>query len=149
MIKKLLAVAVLALSTSVNAAMVNVGGNEYEVSIVTGSFSALSADLTTQVWWGNATLASEFAAALPGGLGTNFFIYGPAFAYGNSGTNVDNMMQFSHFAPWYSDQGTTASEGGLKYATATLVNAAVPIPAAGWLFMSALIGLVGKKRLSR
>ena len=26
---------------------------------------------------------------------------------------------------------------------------AVPIPAAGWLFMSALIGLLGKKRLSR
>ncbi len=25
----------------------------------------------------------------------------------------------------------------------------VPIPAAGWLFMSALIGLIGKKRLSR
>lgn len=27
--------------------------------------------------------------------------------------------------------------------------AAVPVPAAGWLFMSALVGLAGKKRLSR
>ena len=30
-----------------------------------------------------------------------------------------------------------------------LVTTAVPVPAAGWLFMSALIGLVGKKRLTR
>lgn len=36
-----------------------------------------------------------------------------------------------------------------SYASFLVAPAAVPVPAAGWLFMTALVGLVGKKRLAR
>lgn len=36
-----------------------------------------------------------------------------------------------------------------SYASFLVAPAAVPVPAAGWLFMTALLGLVGKKRLAR
>lgn len=43
-----------------------------------------------------------------------------------------------------------AVSSGYRWATVgSFLVAEVPIPAAGWLFISALAGLVGKKRLSR
>ena len=38
---------------------------------------------------------------------------------------------------------------GFIYGSASVTVSAIPIPAAGWLFMSALMGLTGKKRLFR
>ncbi|NNE77504.1 MAG: hypothetical protein HKN31_10585 [Pricia sp.] len=50
---------------------------------------------------------------------------------------------------WINDlRQRNSSQDGQLYALSPLFTAPVPIPAAGWLFMTALLGLVGKKRLS-
>lgn len=77
---------------------------------------------------------------------------------------VDDMYLDAYYAWNYGQPGSDRTEvhpdlamaldtgwtgyGAIVYAQFT-ESAVVPLPAAGWLFITALVGLVGKKRLSR
>lgn len=57
---------------------------------------------------------------------------------------------FGKGGDWIEDgRQRSSSQEGQLYAMSPLFTAPVPTPAAGWLFMTALFGLVGKKKLSR
>jgi hypothetical protein len=93
MLKILLAVTCLMLSMAVNAATVTVGGTDYDVSTVSGTYNDLSATLQAQIWWDDAGLADEFAAAT-GGLegypnGCCGGVIGPLFAFQDSSGVVE------------------------------------------------------------
>jgi hypothetical protein len=70
----LVATAVLtAQPQAAHAAIFTVGGTQYDITTVTGTFDNLSSTLTnpaTAPWWGNSGLAKSFAEAVFAGLGT-------------------------------------------------------------------------------
>ena len=51
------------------AFVVNVGGSNYDVTTVSGTFDDLQATLSTQPWFGNSSQAYAFANAVSDGLG--------------------------------------------------------------------------------
>ena len=79
------------------ALVVNVGGSDYDVTTVAGKYSDLQATLSTQPWFGNATLAQTFANTVFDGLGSGD---GPVFAYGVF-TQVFNPIISLDFAQGY------------------------------------------------
>ena len=70
-----------------NALVVNVGGQDYEVTAFAGSYTDHKAKFANppapgvMPWWGNQSLANTFATAVGTGLGTNFIGVGPLFAW--------------------------------------------------------------------
>lgn len=60
--------------------------------------------------------------------------------------SCETFLDDIDFCSSYEDFGFTG--GGVAELTYEVVSQ-VPVPASAWLFMSALIGLVGKKRLAR
>jgi hypothetical protein len=73
------------------AVVVNVGGSNYDVTKVFGAANALP-NLSTQPWFGNVSLAEQFAAAVNNQLGITF-ASGPLFATA-IGTNSVNASAF-------------------------------------------------------
>jgi hypothetical protein len=63
--------------------VVEVGGSNYEVSTVSGTYNSLLTTLSAQPWFGNPTLAQTFATEVSSGLGLpNGDVQGPLFATG-------------------------------------------------------------------
>ena len=128
---------------AVNAATVTVGGTEYDVSTVSGTYNDLSATLQAQIWWDDAGLADEFAAATGGLEGyPNDGGIGPLFAFQDSSGVVD--LYATILGPAGTFLGNTEFGDSFVYAVAAVSQ--VPLPAAAWLFGSALVGLVGLGR---
>jgi hypothetical protein len=67
------------------AAIFTVGGTQYDITTVTGTFNDLSSTLTnpaTAPWWGNANLARSFAFKVELRLGIKTYGFGgPIFAW--------------------------------------------------------------------
>lgn len=136
----------------VNAFVVTVNNEQWDVTTVQGKFrdpgsglSALGVTLTNTAnapWWGSQSLANSFASAVAGNLGYPNpcpigpgSCDGPYFAYA---LNVDP----NYINAAYVNQGTGGNQvfdsiqnsgysppgGFLTYATATRVNAQVPAP---------------------
>lgn len=84
---------------------VTVQGTSYDITYhLLNSFDSELSLFQSQVWWGNATLAGEFAAAVGDSLGhENFNSQGPYFAYALSGANWLGAYTYS---PSYSTVGT-------------------------------------------
>lgn len=86
------------------AVSVTVNGNRYNVTTLTGSFTGNSSTLTSQVWFGDSTLASRFATQVGSSLGIiNPGDYGPLFAWKNAfdtsvgGNAISNLAYNSNF----------------------------------------------------
>lgn len=179
MLKKILATVGLTLSFSVNAATllfdsnyqltgandVDVDGAYYDVAFVDGSCNSLfngctdftfttsvqalsaSQSLLDQVFVG---IYDEYSAATAGVENMDFG--NMVTLYGNPGLvaiaqNTSGQIDSVALGTLYNvDFDSTFNPNGVYVVWSTT---AVPVPAAGWLFISALVGLVGKKRLSR
>ncbi len=117
--------------------LVSVGGTEYDVTTSPyESFSSASSVLEAQPWWGNATLADEFASAVYLSLGDpNVGGQSPTFAYGletvGGNTIVDNydylLVSYSpdvwDLTDWTSaNSGTISNTYPFYFATATVVT---------------------------
>lgn len=59
----------VATAAPASAFVVNVGGQDYDVKSVFGTFKANATLLQSQVWWGDGSLAQQFAAAVGTNLG--------------------------------------------------------------------------------
>jgi hypothetical protein len=71
-----------------NAVPVTVNGTAYEITTVTTTFAADSAELMSQPWWGNIPLTSEFAVQVGLSFGyPNSSVYPPFFAYAASSSS--------------------------------------------------------------
>ncbi|MFT6275130.1 MAG: hypothetical protein ACJAZ0_001223 [Halioglobus sp.] len=154
MLKKLTSVSALSLfmAVSADAVTVNVDNHDYEVVTVIGTFNDLWPTLNTQEWWGDEHLAEHLAATPVYTFQYPNVLSGHDVRYAWSG--YENGMDGVAWS-WNTSMAAQGAAVGLSphnetftWAVAAPV-AEVPLPAAGWLFMSALIGLMGKKRLSR
>jgi hypothetical protein len=159
MLKKILAFICLTLSIGANAATIyNHNGVDYEISTVFTSWAEDEALLSSQFWWGNEDLtvsvASSSGADLTGMDGILFYLYdyeyvntwgweGPLVWYREDTDNCcySNPDLQAGSLVFYTQEDR---EHEFTYVVATVSN--VPLPAAAWLFGSALIGLGVIKR---
>jgi hypothetical protein len=149
------------------------GGVDYDVSLLEGTWDDHEDTLLLNPWWGHpdagglafqvaydglAPVGTRFATGCdtdwssPACVGASIYtlqIMTVPLAWNNWAAPDDYARCHPDF--W---AGGVVCLGGAQeptlwaFATVAPVTA-VPVPAAGWLFMSALIGLMGKKRLSR
>jgi hypothetical protein len=115
-----------------NALMVNVGGQDYNVTTFAGSYNdniskfATAANGGEMPWWANNTTANAFASAVGTGLGLpNFTVFGPFFAHA-ANPNVQTRV-YSSGTSGTTSTGVVPTDIG-TYAVATLVPPPVPSP---------------------
>jgi hypothetical protein len=66
------------------AAIFNVGGTNYDITTVQGTYNDISSQINATPWWGSRTKAVEFASAVYHGLGLQLdgqLVSAPLFAY--------------------------------------------------------------------
>ncbi|MEX1196357.1 MAG: hypothetical protein WEB57_00665 [Pseudohongiellaceae bacterium] len=147
MIKALVMFSALLVTVQVNAALITIGGENYKIQEVTGVFSELNADglLGGQPWWGNRSLARQFAANVgyERSVQRNNFGYpiGALFAhsYYGSGSTV-NAVAMTRLGSSLDDRYWT-NMGSRTWAYVDAV-AEIPSPSTAWLFFSAILSLV-------
>ena len=143
----------LLIAASANAVVVTHDGVDYDITTVEGTYASLSSTLESQPWFLIPSLASPLTLLVSNSLGTpNASLgapttdFGPLFAYGSS--MLDGIPSFEAIAE-FDGTGAVAqfnepiNEQAWTFAVG---SAAVPIPAAVWLFGSGLIGLAGLRR---
>jgi len=70
--------------------VVNVGGQNYDVTTFTGTYNGNTSKFGTVAnggempWWGSQSTANDFVNAVNDGLGTPNTAFGPHFAYSQS-----------------------------------------------------------------
>jgi hypothetical protein len=123
------------------SATISIAGTDYDVSLLSGTWAEHEAQLMLSPWWGCSICALGVAAdSADAGAPSESL-----FAFAVSGF-TGGAMAWS--AGGVGALTTTYAIESWAYGQPSPVTA-VPVPAAGWLFMSALIGLMGKKRLAR
>jgi hypothetical protein len=139
------------------AVVVNVGGLDYNITTITGTYAANSALLTQQPWYTNSPTspgsALTFANALGNQLGLTNTIastsYGPIFAYYNSGFDSNVYASAWTTGGAVNFNGPPLSDGvTYTYAIATLlpeINGA-GLSKAVLLLMSIYLVVSGKRR---
>lgn len=147
---------VLATSASpASAVQITLAGKTYSVSLVTGTFNSLEAQLKKQPWWlGAATTSASSLPALaatqvggqlgfpngPNGIASN---WGPFFAY-NAGTT------FSH---WRYNSNNTLTNSTVSSSSFTRTFAVVPWNTDSWVMLIATgafgAGVIAKRKMAR
>ncbi len=80
-------VAVIYVPINANAVFITTSVGDFEVTTIETAYDPLSDVFTSQVWWGNVTLAEEFANLTNTVFGTpNLGIYSPFFWYTDNDT---------------------------------------------------------------
>ena len=143
--KSFLVVMLLCASVGANAAtVVNVDGQDYLVDSFFGSYVGNEALLQSQVWWGEATTANSFRNAILDSGDYDVGRYNFAWSWFPEDMQGDPIGTVSVLGinNGVSFNGTNPESFDTNYFVAT----AVPIPAAVWLFGSALAGLGWMRR---
>jgi hypothetical protein len=162
--KNLAAAACLSLfsATSTFAATFTVGGNDFDITTISGTFTDLQGQLESQLWWGDDYLARQFATAVSTQLGTADATdnYGPLFVHGRG---QRSLHTWAWYFPHVYGGSRLASVGGplstdRNFAVCvscsspppTVPNpdppSPVPLPAGGLLLLSGLAGVAALKR---
>lgn len=130
------------------AYVVTVNNVQYDVTTFTGSYNANSSKFNTAAnggvmpWWGDGTLAGDFANAVQSALGgPNYFLantWSPYFAYGLKNSGANGIRAAAYFmnawqqGPVYDigsqGDGPLLSDSGV-WAQATLYTAPASVPA--------------------
>ena len=139
----------LLVASSANAFTVTTSVGTFDVSIIETKYNEMGTPelFAMQPWWGSSILAQEFRDAVDNNLGFPNVDgdEGPWFAYLIESdavfiqlcTNADGDCSLASLFNDLSTEGFYA------------IAAPVPVPAAAWLFMSGLIGLLWKGRKAR
>jgi hypothetical protein len=148
MMKPLAFALCMVLASAAHAAVeVTVGDTDYSVDYFEGTYTGDVALLQEQVWWGDEALALDFATlSIESGLGyPNLDGAGtPLFAFAASDLKVNwaGAVGLLRLGTW----SIVKHDRLVYYAVATAIPSVVPLPAAVWLFGSALLGLAVMKR---
>ena len=132
------ALAAISLSSgSAQAIVVTVGGAQFDVTTFLGSNNNYVSDFETaanggvMLWWGNATLALDFATALGSNFGSEIIAQnggGPYLAYDTQGASTSFWLyNFDVATPGIVD-GFIGNEQTRYYAQATLIPSPAPAP---------------------
>ncbi|MBM5818317.1 MAG: hypothetical protein FJ083_17645 [Cyanobacteria bacterium K_Offshore_surface_m2_239] len=118
---------------SVSAAIFTVGGQQYDITTFAGTYTTDTAKFNTasnggsMPWWGNPTLADDFATTVKESLGLPFFgVYGPFFADEASGVSVS----VSYWSGTL-ESNLVSGSASWTYAQARLVEVPGPLPLLG------------------
>lgn len=128
-----------------SSTMIDVHGTQYEVEVVEETAVNLMDQLSGQVWWNDPVLAKDFANALYDAYAFPNFsnTAGPIFAYDyNSDTNNVDAFICDAFSPAHDcafEFINLPANSTNFFSKATVV----PVPAAVWLFATALLGFAG------
>ena len=125
-----LAVSLPLISTQAHAASVTVNGTAYELGSVFGSYANNTALLQGQLWWGDAVLASEFAAAANNEQ---------RFAYDISGSGSTALVSSILFLNGNMQIASSLQTTSSTFMTATESASSVPEINAGSLSQALLI----------
>jgi hypothetical protein len=137
----ILAVSLPLISTQAHAVTVTVNGTSYELSNVTGSFNNADTQLLQgQVWWGNSSLALDFATAFSANASSPLNVR----SYFAFGFNSDPEIIDAAYAVRYIGGVENVISGAYRsqterYMTATLSPSSVPEINAGSLSQALLI----------
>jgi hypothetical protein len=143
------AAAILASAAAANAATFTVNGTDYDVTTVSGNFISdfsLRAQLQSQVWWGNQSLAQQFARTVGSSLGfVNDDFFGPFFAYGVRVTPNGDILSADQYG--FSRIGSISSlitQQNATYAIATPITPTTPqsVPEPGATIPVAVVSLI-------
>lgn len=119
---------------SARAVIVNVGGTNYNVTTFQGTYSGNLSKFNTpgnggvMPWWGNQTLAQQFATAVGSSFGfpnVEEGNFGPAFAF--STTPPSQVVFFADFGPPYG-VGIGSSPQNSTFFYAQVAPAPAPVP---------------------
>jgi len=140
----MIAVVLLAGPMAANAVPITTSAGTFELSVIEDNFSDISGTLTSQVWWGNDALATEFAMSAQAlglsALNSSAFRenMGPVFAYCDnacvfriSSFPIEGYgYSFDRSTPDFQALTAIASTGDfvMAYAIATEVPTSVPEP---------------------
>ena len=120
----------LLVSTPARAAVVNVGGVLYDVTVLETSYTASTSSfqlppLGQMPWWGNQPKADDFAGQVFNALGEGSIAgYGPLFAYSYNASIAEVVGSLQDLSATGSFiDGTPAASATVKYAIAT-----APVP---------------------
>lgn len=136
--------------------IVTVGGTQYDVTTVTGTFASLASQLESTPWWNDATNATSFANAVGSQLGFPNAVFGdvsnsgPWFAYGIQSNHVNTL--FEHSFNGSTNLAPVTNSLSLSGTYAVIAAAPVPEPATLGLLMTSLLPagwLLGRRRSRR
>ena len=125
--------ALFAASLPASAYQINVGGIDYEVTFVDTSYSASTALLESQPWWGSATDAGTFATAVGDADNVGATIGGElSFAYGLGPPipTSEGLFRYVDSAGVVSGNLGTGQGAVRSFATATAIVAVPEIDGA-------------------
>jgi hypothetical protein len=142
-----LAVSLPLISTQAHAVSVTVGETAYEISSFTGIYNDYTTILQSQTWWGNQTLALDFANAFAANgsspTGNSFFAFGESILEDpfDGPMTVVQASYITKFSQSEFDTGLTSIYplGTYNFVTATASPSSVPEINAGSLSQALLI----------
>jgi hypothetical protein len=104
----------LALSAQVNAQStlaVTIGGGNYDLSYVTGTFTANESSLESEPWWGNGIFADSFANAIVAADPTGQFVSSAAYGEVSLSYSVNENTRQTIVDIVVAGQGSEFNEG--------------------------------------
>lgn len=139
---------------ALNAVVVTVGSQDYNVSTIYGSYAAHAATLQSQVWWGDESTASSFASAVGDQLGlpnSAAIPFSPLYVFGTD--QVANWLYAYVAEPSGSSSYSVQSYEFLSasqwtFAVATPVNS-IGVPDSGASLALLGLSLAGLMALRR
>ncbi|MEM1049006.1 MAG: VPLPA-CTERM sorting domain-containing protein [Pseudomonadota bacterium] len=136
---------------SANAAVVSVGGTQYELDWISGSFDFRQSILEAQPFFGNDSLAFELADACKECLGVSSIggLSGPYFVSSTTASVVRGSTYLFGTFPATVSGSLAARDVPATFAIATVITAPVPLPAAGWMLLGGLGALAAVARRRR
>ena len=111
------------------AAIFNVGGTDYDITTVTGTYDDNAAVIQASPWWGNSSLAENLASTVSGTLGFPNYdegTGGPFFAYEGGSNGIYSRYNY-YMLPGSSSFVATSQDYARTYAVSSTASA-VPEP---------------------
>ncbi|MEM9735067.1 MAG: hypothetical protein AAF908_00480 [Pseudomonadota bacterium] len=129
-------VLLLLVARGAEAVPITLGGEDLEITTITGSFIDNQTLLEAQPWFGDSSLALQAASAVGDAFGTpNISIFGPFFVFSFSPSSAPDVNTATFFAAVSSPQGASVNSADtLVYA----VVSEIPLPPALLMLLAGL-----------